>query len=126
MAVIDRVSDFIKVAISLKDSAAVPNPPGPGLSCLRGFFFFDQGDPESFYVCSRTWWMANLRELRYGMDKEYSWAASRIAIPQLENEINVRKDPRQAEEQFRIIASDPGPSGTPMGEVEKDNKEPSA
>ena len=47
--------------------------------------------------------MRNPRESYYDMDKEYSRVASRLAIPQLINEINVLKDPQQAEERFKRL-----------------------
>ena len=100
---------------SLKSAAAVPNPsPGPGLSCLCSFLLFDHGNPELFYAHRRTWWTANLRELYYNMDKEYSQVASKLAIPQLLKEINILRNPQQAEERFRVFASGAGLPETPI------------
>jgi len=49
--------------------------------------------------------MLNLQEYWYDMDKDYSRAASRVAIPQLIDEINVLRDPLQAEKRFRLLVS---------------------
>jgi len=40
------------------------------------------------------------------MDKDYSRAASRVAISQLKEEINILRDPPQAEERLGLLASD--------------------
>ena len=126
-AIIGQVADLIKISESFKDVVTVPNPPGPGLSCLRGFFFFEQKDPVLYTTHGRTWWMTGLRELRCGMDKKYSRAASMLAISRLTNEINILRDPQQAEERFRLMSLGlTGLSGTPMEKVEEDNKESSA
>jgi len=79
-AIIDPVADFIKLSPTLKDATAVPNPPGPGLSCLRSFFFFEQEDPALFTTNGRTWWIENIREVYYSMDKEYSRVVSKLAF----------------------------------------------
>jgi len=49
--------------------------------------------------------MPDLRELWYNVDKSYSLAASRVAISQLVDEINVLRDPLQAEKRFRLLVS---------------------
>ena len=109
------VADLIKISPSLGSAVAVPTPsPGPGLSCLCCVFYFKHGNPEFCHGRHRTWWTANIRELYHNTDKEYSQVAAIIATRQLENEINVLKNPRQAEERFRVIASGAGLSGTLM------------
>ena len=101
---VDRVADLAKAAPTIRDEMET-DPPRPGMSRLRCFFFFKYGDlSELCYARSRMWWMENLQELCYEMDKEYSRAASRRAIPQLMNEINFLRDPKQAEERLRLLA----------------------
>jgi len=39
------------------------------------------------------------------MDKDYSRVASRVAISQLLDEINILRDPLQAEERFMLLVS---------------------
>ena len=67
--------------------------------------------------------MKNLRGLCYDMEKEYSRTLSRLAIPQLMNEI---REAQRAEERFRLTAFGLDTSWTPMGEAEGDNEEQSA
>ena len=117
-------ADMAKIVPDLEDRTAIP--PGPGLERLRCFFCFTYEDPQLVHTRSRTWWIENIRELYYDMDKEYSRVASTLAIPRLVNEINVLRDPQRAVERFRLIALGPYFSGIPMGEVEKDGEEPLA
>ena len=70
--------------------------------------------------------MSNLRSLCYDMDKEYSRTTSGLAIPQLMNEINLLRDPRQAEERLRLMAFGSDISCVPMEKAEEDNEEPLA
>ena len=100
---IERIADLVKIAPKIRNEEIVP--PRPGMSRLRCFFFFRyRGPDKGFYSRGREWWMKNLQGLCYDKDKEYSRAASRIAIPQLMNEINFLRDPKQAEERFRLLA----------------------
>ena len=123
-ACIERVADLIKISPSIKDVET--DPPCPGMSRLRCFFFFRYGNPaKSCYARSRSWWMKNLRGLCYDVDKEYSLEASRLAIPQLMNEMNILRVPQQAEERLRLVAFGSEISWTPMEKVEE-NEEPSA
>ena len=57
------------------------------------------------------------------MDKEYSRTTSGLAIPQLMNEINLLRDPRQAEERLRLMAFGSDISWIPMEKAEEDNEE---
>jgi len=41
------------------------------------------------------------------MDKEYSRTISMLAIPQLLDEINVLRDPQQAEQRFQSMVTNP-------------------
>ena len=117
-------ADMIKVQPDLKDAST--NSPGPGLSHFRCFFFFTYEDPELIHTRSRIWWLENIREVYYNMDKEYSRANSALAIPRLVTEMNILRDPQQALERFRRIASGPGLSGRPTEEAGKDNEGPLA
>jgi len=112
----DAVPDQVHAAVS---------PPDPRLSRLRCFFFFECEDPTAgfYYAQGHTWWITNLRELCYDMNKEYSRTASRLAIPQLMNEINILRDPQRAEERFEFMALDPGLSWAPIETAEEDNEE---
>ena len=114
-------ADMLKITPHLTDRTA--NPPAPGMSRLRCFFCFTYEDPELVHTRSRIWWMENLRELYYNMDKEYSRVNSRLALPRLVTEMNVLRDPKQALERFRLIASGPGLSGTSTGQAEKGDEE---
>lgn len=57
------------------------------------------------------------------MDKEHSHVTSRLAIPQLMNEINFLGNPKQAEERFKLMAFGSDISGTSTEKVEEDNEE---
>ena len=46
-------------------------------------------------------------QMWYNMDKEYSRLSSMRAIPELMNEINIRRDPPMAEERFKDIIMEP-------------------
>ena len=113
--------EMLKVTPHLTDPTA--DSPGPGLSRFRCFFFFTYDDPELVHTRTRTWWIPNLQELYYDMDKEYSRANSKLALPRLVTEMNILRDPQQAAARFKLIASGPELSGTPMEEAEKDNEE---
>ena len=121
-AFIGRVADIAKATPNMMDVPA--NPPGPGMSRLRCFFFFKYGDPAKFYYSRiQTWWMESLRGSYYDMDKEYSRTTSELVIPQLINEINVLREPQQAGERFKLMASGLDVSSTPMEEAEEDGNE---
>jgi len=124
--VVDRVANMANAIPSIKSAAELTNPPGPGFSRLRCFFFFKYEDPALFHSRCRTWWMEDLQGQCYDMDKEYSRRASALAIPQLTNEINILRDPQQAEERFKLMSLGPDLSGTPMRKVEEDDEESSA
>ena len=100
---------------------APASPPHPSLSRLRCIFFFNypSATVEKYHARGETWWVMNLRELSYDMDKDYSRATSRLAIPELINEINVLQNPKQAAKRFGIMALDPDLSREPM---EEDNQ----
>jgi len=73
---------------------------------LRCFFFFKDYDPtKPDRARSQTWSLKGLRERWYDMDKTYSRAASRVAISQLVDEINILRDPLLAEERCDLLLS---------------------
>jgi len=75
---------------------------------LRCFFIFKDEDPtEPDYVRDLWWYLPTLQNLLYGLDKEYSRAISRLAIPALLTEINIRRQPREAKRLFWSMAVDP-------------------
>ena len=85
---------------------AVDNVPGHEFPCLRCFFFFKHEDPaQPGFGRIQSWTMEDLRELWYTLDKDYSRAASRVAISQLLNEINFLREPLRAEERFGILVA---------------------
>ena len=55
------------------------------------------------------------------MDKVYSRAVSKPAVPQLIKDINVLRDPGQAVQRFKFMALDPDLPWTPMEKVGEDN-----
>ena len=84
---------------------AVISPPGlelPRLRCYLSFKHEDSTKPD--YGRVQAWCLDDLRELWYNMDKDYSRAASRVAISQLMHEINILREPLRAEERFRLLA----------------------
>lgn len=120
---IEETENLIKAVPDLKD--ATVNPPDLEWSRLRCFLLFKDEDPtKSGHVRVRVWCLANLQELWYGMDKERSRAASRLAIPQLLKEINVLREPGTAEQRFRFMILNPGLFRTLMMEPEDDHEEP--
>jgi hypothetical protein len=68
--------------------------------------------------------MTNLREARYELDKDYSRAVSKLAIGVLLDEGNDLKGPQQAEQLFRLMATDPDFCWALLEIVENDNDEP--
>ena len=104
---INRVADIVRIMPSFEDGP-VPNPPAPGLSRLRCYFFFEHEDPavKLYHTKCRTWWRTYLKERCYDMDKEYSRVVSMLAVPQLMKEINILRDPQQAVGRFEIMALD--------------------
>ena len=88
------------------DDTAV-NPPGLELPRFRCFFYFQDQDPTKPDHCRiQGWCLENIQILWYDIDKEYSRAASKLAIPQLLDEINIIRDPLQAEKRFRHLVVD--------------------
>jgi len=101
---------FIKETTDLPTEGiahAVINPPDLELPRFRCYLFFKYEDPtRQHYGRVQSWCMQDLRKFWYTMDKDYSRAASRVAISQLKDEINFLRDPTQAVERFRILVSD--------------------
>ena len=83
------------------------NPPDMKWPRLRCFFFFKGGSTKPDHVQSTGWCVPGLRVLYRSLDKEYSRVASRLAIPQLLDEINVLRDPQLATERFKSIVMNP-------------------
>ena len=107
--------------MGIKDWRA--DPPHPGMSRLRCFFFFTyDGYDKGGYARSRAWWEENLRGLYYDMDKEHSRTVSGLAIPQLMNEINFLRDPQQAEQRLRLMAFGSDISWTPTEKAGEDEE----
>jgi len=120
---IEETAEIEKAAPNLKVAAAYP--PDLKWPCLRGFLFFKDEDPtKPDHIRVREWRMEQLQEVFCNMGKEYSRAASRLAIPQLLNEINVLRQPQQAERRFRLMNLDPNRCWTIMKKTEGDNKDP--
>jgi len=103
---IKRTADMVKVVPDTEGVAV--NPPDLKWPRVRCYFFFEDENPTgSYQVRAQAWCLPNLREQYYDVDKERSRRASRLALPQLLNEINVMRVPQQAERMFEIMASDP-------------------
>ena len=105
------------------------NPPDSECPRLCCFFFFKGDSTRLDHVQAFGWGVPCLQAAYYNMDKEYSRKISRLAIPQLLNEINILKDPQQAERRFKsVVMMDPGilsrPSLTAAAEA-GDEEEPS-
>jgi len=97
---------------------AVINPPDLELPRFRCYLFFKHEDPtKQDYGRVQSWCMQDLRKFWYDMDKDYSRAASRVAISQLKDEINVLREPTQAEERFRLLVSDQAIAQALLGTV---------
>jgi len=101
------------------------NPPGMEWPRLRCFFFFKGDSTKPDHVQVIGWCVPGLRVLYCGLDKEYSRKVSRLAIPQLLEEINVIKEPQQAAERFKSVVMDPGVLSASMtrAAVEAGNEE---
>jgi len=96
---------MVKLAPGLKEAAeTLPDLEWPRLRCF--FFFRDDGPNKLDQARAQAWCLTNLLEVCYGMDKDHSRAISRLAIPQLLNEINVIGQPRQAAERFKYMVLD--------------------
>jgi len=87
--------------------ARTVNPPGIDWPRLLCFFFFhgDYTKPDS--IQTLAWCVPSLRETCYSLDKEHARAISRLAIPQLLDEINVLRDPQQAVQRFQSMVMNP-------------------
>jgi len=84
----------------------VVDPAGLELPRLRCYLFFSHEDPTKPMKCRvDAWCLDDLRELWYEMDKDYSRAASRVAISQLTDEINILREPPRAKQRFRLLVS---------------------
>jgi len=123
-AFIERTAEVVRALPELKDAAVIQ--PDPELPRLRCFLFFKDEDPtksHSHHIRAQTWSMANLRELRDHIDKEYSRVASNLAIPLLLKEINIQGEPKLAEQRFWSMFVGPELSWTPTGKTERDINE---
>jgi len=99
-----RIADLLAIRPDIQYT--VDNPPD-GLPRLRCYcFFLNEHPADFFHARAQTWCAPNLRE-RCGEDKECSHKAAKLAIPLLLKEINVVKQPQQAEQRFRFLASNP-------------------
>jgi len=56
-------------------------------------------------VCS--WYISDLREVYYGLDKHHSRAAAILAIPLLLSHTNTLREPLRAEREFNGVVVDP-------------------
>jgi len=84
------------------------NPPDLEWPRIRCFLFFDDEDPsKQGHGRIQGWCLPGIRELSE-VDKDYSRAAARKAIPQLLNDINIVKDPQQSELRFKPMVMLPG------------------
>ena len=86
------------------------NPPEysewPRLRCL--VFIKDKNDPTQMERARvHSWCVANLREVYSDLDKDYSRAAAKQAIPLLVREINELGEPEEAVRKFQLIAEAP-------------------
>jgi len=97
---------------------AVVNPPDLELPRFRCYLFFKREDPtRQEYGRVQSWCMQDLRKFWYSMDKDYSRAASRVAISQLNGEINFLREPPRAEERFKLLVSDQAIAQALLGTV---------
>jgi hypothetical protein len=55
-----------------------------------------------------SWYIPYLRGLYYSLDKYHSYAAAKLAIPLLLNQINNLEEPQLAETRFAGLVGDPG------------------
>ena len=85
---------------------AVISPAGLALPSLRCFLFKDEDPTKQNHGRFQVRCSEGLRELWYNMDKDYSRVASRMAISQLFDEINVLREPLRAEQTFRLMVID--------------------
>jgi len=110
---VERIADVVKALPDFEWTLV--RTQDPELPCLISFSIFEY-EGLSVHPRCHSWCVPNLRVVGYGMDKGYSRAISRLAIPRLLNEINVLREPQQAVERFsRILALDPISSGVPVG-----------
>ena len=117
------VREIANVPMSEIEYAAV-NPPGLEIPRLRCFFFFRGEDPTKPDLGRfQTWSPKDLRERWYDMDKNYSRAASRVAISQLLSEINILREPLRAEKRFKLLVSSRDMAQPLRGEVEAGSEE---
>lgn len=86
------------------------NPPEysewPRLRCL--VFIKDKRDPTQMERARvHSWCVANLREVYSDLDKDYSRAAAKQAIPLLVREINELRKPEEAVRKFQLMVEAP-------------------
>ena len=86
------------------------NPPEysewPRLRCL--VFIKDKRDPTRMERARvHSWCVANLREVYSDLDKDYSRAVAKQAIPLLVREINELKKPEEAVRKFQLMIEAP-------------------
>ena len=102
---------------------AVISPAGLALPGLRRFLFFKDEDPtKQNHGRFQVWCSEGLRELWYNMDKDYSRVASRMAISQLFDEINVLREPLRAKQTFRLMVIDKAIASKFLGTVVAGNE----
>ena len=120
-ALIKQNADMVEAIPGL---TSLTNPPDLKWPRLRCYFFIKNEDPtKSYQVRGQAWCVPDLRELYYDMDKDRSRKASRLALPQLLNEINVIREPQQAGRRIAILASNPDLFRSLMEKASWDNGE---
>ena len=105
---------------------AMVNPPGVTMPRLRCYLFFKEegqapNKPDLMQPLGGC--LPNLR-MWCNMDKEYSRQTSMRAIPELLNEINVRRDPQMAEKRFKNLIMEPYVASAFMDAAKAGNAEP--
>jgi len=106
--VIQSYADVVKLVPELE--RAVANPPGysewPRLRCL--VFIKDKTDPTQMERARvHSWCAGNLREVYSDLNKDYSRAAAKQAIPLLVREINESKNPEEVVRKFQLMVEAP-------------------
>lgn len=101
-----KVEPCVDVMKTYPNIAGYLEPDSPGIfPRLRCVTICPDENPSSQmdYTRVSSWYISDLRERYYGLDKRHSRAAATLAIPLLLNHVNTLKGPQQAEWEFNVV-----------------------
>ena len=109
-AALEPYSKMVRLAPRLERDAIPPPPEFAGLPRIRCIFYVEEKDnpntPERIRV--HSWTLTEIQQLCSCLEKRYSRAIAKQAIPILVNDINGLRKPRDTRHKFQMMIDVPG------------------